>query len=122
MDIQSSSYEYQLLGDVGVVRLKLPRISEEENLEQLHDDWNSLIEKCSLRAVVIDLASVRYMTSAAIGILISLHRQMVRQQGQLILCSLQRDVACALETSHLLSYFRVTPTQDDAITQVSTQA
>ncbi|HWL08058.1 MAG TPA: STAS domain-containing protein [Planctomicrobium sp.] len=117
MDITSRLFRFQQQDDAAVFVLNLSRMSEEENLEQLDRDWRVLIEKLKLQTVVIDLSSVEYMTSTAIGRLISLHRQMIRQQGQLFLCSLRKAVMETLQTSHLLNYFRVTDTPDAALAQ-----
>lgn len=95
-----------------------PSLTEEENLEQLERDFISLMDTYGVRQVILDLQSVNYVTSAAVGKLIALHRRLARANGRLILCSLQSDVQSTLALSQLLNYFNVTETADDALSQL----
>ncbi|WP_437192877.1 STAS domain-containing protein [Planctomicrobium sp. SH527] len=113
--MKSSFFKVQQHGEIAVLSLLQPRLSEEENLEELDFELHALVEKCQVHNVIIDLSVVTYLTSTAIGKLISLHRRMARQDGQLVLCSLQSGVVDILTASHLLDYFRVVPAQKDAL-------
>lgn len=117
--IQSSYFDYRHTADYGVITLRLTQLSEEENLEQIDQEWTALIDKNHIQQLVVDLSSVRFMTSAAIAKLIGLHRRMIRQSGQLVLCSLQPEVELSLSTSHLLTYFKVTADAESAIALLS---
>lgn len=113
--MKSNFFKVQQTGEVAVLTLLQPRLSEEENLEELDFELHLLVEKYQIQNVIIDLTAVTYLTSTAIGKVIGLHRRMVRQNGQLILCSLQSGVVDILNASHLLDYFRVVPSQEDAL-------
>ncbi|WP_175517017.1 STAS domain-containing protein [Planctomicrobium piriforme] len=113
--MQSSFFEVQQHGDVALLVLTPDRMTEEENLEQLDRDWVALTDTYQIRHIVLDLSAVQYMTSAAIAKLIALHRRLVRNEGQLVLCSLQPEVTGTLATSHLLSYFKVAGTPAEAL-------
>jgi len=115
MNSSSRFFDLRWQGDTALLTVLLPRMSEEENLEQLDEDWYDLIEKQYCRKMVLDLSNVRYMTSAAIGRMIGLHRELIRQEGQLVLCSLQREVIQTLETSRLITYFKVAPNSESAV-------
>jgi anti-sigma B factor antagonist len=110
---------FQIQDDQGITCLKMtrPRLTEEENLEQLDRDFNALADTYQVRYIVLNLGSVSYLTSAAIAKLISLHRRLVRNEGQLVLCSLQPEVESILGMSHLLDYFTVAKSPEAARTQ-----
>ena len=103
--------------DVVVLTVKVPQLTEEENLDELEQEFVALIEKYGARKIVLELSSVRYVTSSAIGKIISLHRRLVRQAGRLVICGLQPDVQEILNTSHLLEYFFVADSSDAAVSQ-----
>jgi anti-anti-sigma factor len=101
-------------GDIAVLTLNLNQLSEEENLDELDSEWSTVVDKCHLRKLVLDMNAVQFMTSAAMAKFIGWHRRMVRNEGQMVLCSLQSEVESALDTASLTSYFRIAPNVDEA--------
>jgi len=94
------------------------QLTDDDNMEQFGQDFNLLIEKYEITRFVLVLSRVRYMTSSAIGKLITLHRKLNRSGGSLILCELSPDVASTLDTSRLLTYFTSCPDQASAIAKL----
>lgn len=119
--IQSSFFDVQPLeAETGTLLvITRCRLTEEENLEQLDRDFLTLTDKLQVRKIILDLTSVLYMSSSAIGKLISLHRRLVRAEGRLVLCSLQPEVRETLSTSHLLTYFSVADSAETAVAQLT---
>ncbi len=93
-----------------VALLNRPQLTEHDNLEQLEQEFATLIETYGVRKLVVNLERLNYLTSHAIGKLISLHKKMQRAGGTLILCSAGDEVRQILETSHLWTYFHVAST------------
>lgn len=96
----------------------VPRLTEEQNVEQLGQDLFALIEHFDKKKVVLDLASVEYMTSSVIGKLITLHRKMHRREGCLVLCELQPEVREVMRLSRLIDYFKLADSVDQALSVV----
>jgi anti-sigma B factor antagonist len=115
----SSFFQLQDADDVVVLQVTRPQLTDEDNLEQLDRDFSSLTDTYHCRKIVLDLSPVAYMTSAAIGKLISFHRRLSRGGGLMVLCSLQQPVAAALSASHLTDYFAISPSPDAAMGQFS---
>jgi len=117
----SSFFEFRPLNtDQGtLVAMTRQRLTDEENLEQLDSDFATLTDKLQLRQIILDLGTVEFMTSAAIGKLISLHRRLKREEGRLVLCSLQPEVQGTLGTSHLLDYFTIAESSEAATSQLT---
>lgn len=118
-DFKSEFFRLSEEDGVTVVSLTQPRLTEEANLERLDQEFHVLADTFHIRRIVVDLAKVAYLTSAAIGKLITLHRRLARNQGQLVLCSLQPEVSSILAASHLLDYFKVAQTPEAAVGQFS---
>lgn len=105
-------------GDVVVGQFCVPRLTEDQNVEQLGHDLFALVEHFAKRKVVLSLASVEFMTSSVLGKLITLHRKMHRQRGKLVLCDLQPGVNEVMRISRLHDYFKTSVTIDEALKEV----
>ena len=111
----SSFFSVAREGNIFIVQIERDRLTDEDNLEQFGQDLNLLVEKLEIMAMVLCLTTVCYMTSSAIGKLISLHRKINRCEGKLVLCDLMSEVADTLEASRLLGYFAVEKDRDAAL-------
>jgi anti-sigma B factor antagonist len=116
---QSSFFEWRDAAGIAVLQVARPQLTDEDNLELFDRDFCTLTDTYQRRQVVLDMSQVGYMTSAAIGKLITFHRRLSRGGGQLVLCSLQNAVASALSASHLLDYFVISATPEAALDRFS---
>ena len=91
--------------DVTIARCTLRRLTEEENLEEVGHELFSLVDQYDRRKIVLDLETVEFLTSAALGKFITLHRKLHRHQGRLILCRLVPQVKEVMRLSRLIDYF-----------------
>ena len=119
---QSSFFTVLQEGDVYVVSIIKDQLIDVDNLEQFSQDFNLLIEKHEMTKLVVRLTRVKYMTSMAIGKLITLHRKLQRMKGKLVLCELMPDVAATLEAAKLLTYFTTTPDLASALAVIQSPA
>ncbi len=106
------------LGDIHVVTINRDQLTEEDNIEQFGQDFNLLIEKHEVTKIVLMMNRVLCMSSSFIGKLISIHRKLNRSGGKLVLAELTPEVANALETSQLLTYFHSSPDLAGAMTML----
>ena len=92
--------------DVTIARFTVPRLTEEENIEQLGHELALLTEKSDHRKVALDLSGVELLTSSALGKIITLHRKLHRSDGRLVLCNLSPQVREVMRVSRLIDYFK----------------
>jgi anti-sigma B factor antagonist len=71
----------------------------EEDIQETGEQLYRLVEKEGLRNLLLDFGAVRYMSSAALGKLISLKKKLGHVNGRMKLCSIQPE---------LLEVFRIT--------------
>lgn len=114
-DFQPTYITVERYGGVTLVRLSVPRLTDEENIEQFGRELFALLDQYGCEQVVLDLAGVAFVTSGALGKLITLHRRLHRRDGMLVLCGAEGDLAEMLRTSRLADYFNVAPDIDGAI-------
>ncbi len=104
-DFDPAFFELRRDGDVAIVSLHDTRLTEEDNLEQFGQELFWLVDHLNCRKVLLRLQPLRYVTRAVLGKLITLHRKLGRNEGQLVLCELHDDLRDVLQTSRLLTYF-----------------
>jgi len=109
-------------GPVIVAHISRPNLSEEENIEELGQELSTLVEHFGCRLLAVDLQFVNMVTSAALGKLISLHRNLHRREGRLVVCGVRGMVEDVLLTARLTDYFTMAGTADDAVALLNNTA
>ncbi len=104
-------------GSVIIVGFKMKMLNDEENIEQLGQELFTLVEQYNWLKVAVDMSNVEYLTSSVIGKIITLHRKLHRNHGEMVLFGLTEGVATILRTSKLLSYFTVADNKSAALAQ-----
>lgn len=117
-EFKPAYFEISEVGDVVVGRFTVPRLTEDQNVEQLGQDLFALVEQFDRRKIVLSLKCVEYLTSSVLGKLITMHRKLHRKQGRLILCDLQPEVREVMRLSRLIDYFKTVESYEQALTDV----
>lgn len=109
-------------GPVVVAHISRQNLSEEENIEELGQEFSMLVEHFGCRQLVVDMETVGLVTSAALGKLISLHRNLHRREGRLVICGVKGMVREVMLTARLTDYFKMAETSDDAVAMLNQTA
>lgn len=102
-----------------VATITRPQLSEEENIEVLGRELLDLVEQHGCRKIIVSLQHVTYITSAALGKLITLHRRLHRKDGQLIVCGAIASVMEVLRASRLNDYFTLAEDVNSAVSRMA---
>jgi len=94
-------------------------LSEEGHTEQLGKDLFDLVDQHNCRCLVLDLSGVGYVTSSALGKMISLHRKIHRHGGKLVICHVCGVLADILKNSRLVTYFNIADDVQSAVAEFS---
>lgn len=108
-------------GKIAVVRFKHPRLSEEDNIEQLGFELMHIVDQLGYNQIILSMKGVEWVTSSILGKLIHLHRHLQRINGELALCELAPGVVDVMETSRLHTYFCILPGVEESIAQFETE-
>lgn len=89
--------EYQRLklseiGEVTVVRFMDKRIIDEAVIQELGSELFALVEKDKRESVLLSFESVEFLSSAALGKLITLDKKVKAQGGKLKLTSIRPEI------------------------------
>lgn len=106
--------EREDLGDITVVRLKTPKILDEDTTRAVFDPIYTL---CGIgrSRLVLNLAASDFLPSMALGKLVMLNRKVQAANGRLVLCCLSQVAEESLVLTHILDLFNVYATEQDAV-------
>jgi anti-sigma B factor antagonist len=107
--------ERQDFGAVTVVRLKPPRIVDDDTTQAVFDPIYSLVDDVGRKQLVLNLAAVQYLPSMALGKLVMLNRKVQAGNGRLALCHLSPAVGDSLESASLTPLFNIYATEQEAV-------
>lgn len=114
-DFKSAFMTLEERGPVVVAHITRQNLSEEENIEELGQEFSTLVEHYGCRLLAVDMQAVNLITSAALGKLISLHRNLHRRDGRLVVCGVHGMVQDVLLTARLTDYFTMATSTDAAV-------
>jgi anti-sigma B factor antagonist len=80
------------IDDITVVRFIDKKILDETNIQIIGNQLFGLVEEDGRRKIILDFSTVEYLSSAALGKLITMHKKVKEAKGQLILCNIRRDI------------------------------
>ncbi len=107
---QSKHLKLKQTGTCVQVVLCTPSIYEEEVIEQIGRDLNSLSDDFDCHRMVLDIKAVNLITSSLIGKFVQLHKKLKSHGGVLVMCGVQGHLETIFRASNLLNYFHVIPT------------
>ena len=84
--------EVEEIGDIAVVNFIDKKILDEQNIQMIGDDLFRLVDELGRRKVLLNFQNVEFMSSAALGKLITLHRKLQQAGGKLVLCKIAKDI------------------------------
>lgn len=121
-DFKPAFMTLEIRGPIVVAHITRQNLSEEENIEELGQEFSMLVEHFSCRLLAVDMQAVSLITSAALGKLISLHRNLHRREGRLVVCGVSGMVEDVLRTARLTDYFSMATTTDEAVALLENSA
>ena len=110
MKIKSSSVND---GQVVIIEPKGSLVGGDET-DELKKTVQSLLEQGN-RKLIIDLGSVEYLNSSAIGALVSAHTSYMNRQGKMMLCNVNKSITNVFVVTKLSTIFNNAEKREDAI-------
>jgi anti-sigma B factor antagonist len=107
--------EIHLVDDVTVVHFRDPRITDSAQIEKLGQELYQLVEKDNRAKLVLNFAVVEFLSSVALGKLISLNGKVKRREGALKLCSIRPEIYEAFAICKLDRVFDIRKDEADAL-------
>src|SRR6516225_8103622 len=107
--------EVEHIGDVTVVNFVDRKILDEQNIQVIGDQLFSLVEQDGLRKLLLNFGNVEYLSSAALGKLITLNKKLQAAGGRLILCNIDPQIYEVFEITRLDKFFNIQKEEQAAL-------
>src|SRR5580765_4746509 len=92
---------FEDVGDVTVVRFVDRKILDEQNIQAIGDDLFRLVDELGRRKILLNFSNVEFLSSAALGKLITLNRKVQAVRGKLVLCGISKEIKEVFEITKL---------------------
>lgn len=103
------------IGDVTIARFVDKKILDETNIQIIGNQLFGLVEEDGRKRIVLDFSNVEYLSSAALGKLITLDKKVKAAGGKLRLCSIRPDIYEVFAITKLNQVFDIKEDQDQAV-------
>ena len=80
--------EVEQIGDVTVVNFIDRKILDEQNIQIIGEQLFGLVDEEGCRKLLLNFGNVEFLSSAALGKLITLNKKLQAAKGRLILCNI----------------------------------
>ncbi|MBY0522713.1 MAG: STAS domain-containing protein [Gemmataceae bacterium] len=99
--------EVEDIGDVTVVNFTDRKILDEQNIQLIGEQLFSLVDEAGRKKVLLNFGNVEYLSSAALGKLITLNKKLQAAGGRLILCNIDPQIYEVFEITKLNKLFNI---------------
>jgi len=99
--------EVEDIGDVTVVNFTDRKILDEQNIQVIGEQLFSLVDEAGRRKVLLNFGNVEYLSSAALGKLITLNKKLQAAGGRLVLCNIDPQIYEVFEITKLNKLFNI---------------
>lgn len=107
--------EVENIGDVSIVNFVDRKILDEQNIQVIGEQLFSLVDEEGRRKVLLNFANVEYLSSAALGKLITLNKKLQQAGGKLILCNIDAQIYEVFEITKLDKFFKIMKEEQAAL-------
>ena len=103
------------INDVTIARFIDKKILDEGNIQIIGNQLFGMIDTDGRRKIVLDFTNVEYLSSAALGKLITLEKKVKAAKGKLRLCNIRPDIYEVFVITRLNKLFDIRDTQEQAL-------
>ena len=115
---QQASLKISQQDGVNVVEFQDRKILEEMLINQIGEQLTQLTESDPEVKMLLSFKHVEHLSSAALGMLITLHNQVKEPKGRLLLSDINPQIFQVFEITKLNRLFEIFPTSKQALAKV----
>jgi anti-sigma B factor antagonist len=102
---------------VDVVEFSDRKILEELSIREIEDELFALVSSKPEIRLLLDFSSVEHLSSAALGMLINLQKEVGKRNGKLKLADIRPQIFEIFKITRLSKLFEIHPSVEEAIAQ-----
>jgi anti-sigma B factor antagonist len=107
--------EVEDIGDVTVINFVDKKILDEQNIQIIGEQLFGLVDQDGRRKLLLNFKNVEYLSSAALGKLITLNKKLQAVGGRLILCDIDPQIYEVFEITKLDKFFNIQKEEQAAL-------
>ena len=107
--------EVEDIGDVTVVSFTDRKILDEQNIQVIGEQLFGLVDESGRKRLLLNFGNVEYMSSAALGKLITLNKKVQASGGKLVLCNIDPQIREVFEITKLDKLFLICGDEQEAL-------
>ena len=115
MEQPSSHLKIRKQGGVSIVEFADRKILEELSIQEIGDELRRLAESETGIRLLLDFDNVDHLASAALGMLITLHKKVQEQNGALKLSNINKQIFQVFRITRLNRVFDIHESADKAL-------
>jgi anti-sigma B factor antagonist len=100
---------------ISVVRFKDQKIIDPEAIQELGQELFDLVDKDERRKIILNFANVEFLSSAALGKLITFEKKAKRVGADLILSNISPEIYQVFSITNLNKLFQIKDSEADAL-------
>ncbi len=114
MEQPSAHLKIKQAGEVAVVEFADRKILEELSIQEIGEELKRLAERPGAK-LLLNFENVAHLASAALGMLITLHKRVQEQHGVMKLSNINRQIFQVFKITRLNRVFDIYDTADQAL-------
>ena len=107
--------EVEEIGDVTVVNFVDRKILDEQNIQIIGEQLFGLVDQEGKKKMLLNFGNVEYLSSAALGKLITLNKKVGAAGGRLVLCNIDPQIYEVFEITKLDKLFKIKKDEQEAL-------
>jgi len=111
----SRRIDIEEIGNVTVAKFTDKKILDETNIQIIGNQLFGLVDEDDRKSIILDFSSVEYLSSAALGKLITLDKKVKAAKGKLRLCCIRPEIYEVFAITKLNKLFQIDEDQEKAM-------
>jgi anti-sigma B factor antagonist len=107
--------ELETIGDITVASFTDRKILDEQNIQIIGEQLVSLVDELGLKKLLLNFRNVEYLSSAALGKLITLNKKVQAAGGKLVLCGVDPKIREVFVITKLDKMFPIRDDEQEAL-------
>ena len=96
----------QSIREVTIVRFQESSILDTLLIQRISDELSRLVDAKYTRKLVLDFTDVKFLSSSALGVLVTLKKKSDAIKGEVVLCGLRKDLRKIFKITSLEKLFK----------------
>ncbi len=105
----------QRMWDVTIVDVQEVRLLDASQIDAIGQELYRLVDQMDRKKLLLDLTKVRFLASAAIGVLMTLHQKTQAIQGTMVICGLRKELMRVFEIMKLTKVLKFAANEGEGL-------